>query len=151
MRALLHGEMLNETEETVDFVIFLSLTAFYLGDPAPSWLRLWVSFLKVVWTGLAERFLSYIGIRVRKPPQKLGVKEVAFNSYRKKYFTRLYISRCPFIPANPLLATMSCFFFRFSSKIPSAHFLNGITPKKKAASDVLLRRTNYATKTAVYS
>ena len=58
------------------------------------------------------------------------MKEVALKKCRKKYFTQLYISRYPFIPTNPLLAAMS-FFFRFSSKILYADFLNGSTSKKK--------------------
>ena len=37
-----------------------------------------------------------IGFRVRKQPQKFGVKEVAFNKYHKKFFTRLYIIKIPY-------------------------------------------------------
>ena len=70
-----------------------------------------------------------IGFRTRKPPQKFDVKEVAFNKYHKKYFTRLYISRSPFIPTNPLLVAMG--IFPFSSKITYAHLPNGIPPKKQ--------------------
>ena len=79
-----------------------------------------------------------------KTATKFGMKEVALKKYGKKYFTRLYISRYPFTSTNLLLAAMSFFFFPFSSKIPYAYFLNGLTPKKKkkTASNVLLRRTN---------
>ena len=70
-----------------------------------------------------------IGIRAQKPPKKFSVKEVPFKKHRKKYFTRLYVSRYPFIPNSPLLDAMS--FLPFSSKIKYAHFLNRITPKKK--------------------
>ena len=61
-----------------------------------------------------------------------------------RYFTWLYISRYPFISTNLLLAAMS--FFPVSSKIPYAYFLNGSTPKKKTASNMLLRSTNIANK-----
>ena len=53
-----------------------------------------------------------IGFRARKPPQKFGVKEVAFKKYPKKYFTRLCISRYSFIPTNPWAALRIFFFFQ---------------------------------------
>ena len=63
------------------------------------------------------------GFRTRKPSRKFGVKSDLSQKrlkYGKKYFTWLYVLRHPFIPTNPLLATMrfiSFFFVFFSSKI----------------------------------
>ena len=70
------------------------------------------------------------GFRTRKPPRKFGVKRGLSQKrlkYGKKYFIWLYVSRYPFIPTNPRLATMkfisffSFFFFlnfvRSSSKL----------------------------------
>ena len=61
------------------------------------------------------------GFRTRKPPRKFGVKSGLSQKrlkYGKKYFIGLYVSRYPFIPANPLLAAMRfisyfSFFFLF--------------------------------------
>ena len=55
------------------------------------------------------------GFKTRKPPQKFGVKN-GFIEKRlecsKKYFAELlYVLRYPSIRTNPLLATMSFFFF----------------------------------------
>ena len=58
------------------------------------------------------------------------MKEVAFKKYLKKYFTRLYFSRYPFIPINPLLVAMSFFFFSFS-KILNAQFPKRHNTEKK--------------------
>ena len=60
------------------------------------------------------------GFRTRKLPRKFGVKSGLSQKrlkYGKKYFIWLYVSRCPFIPINPLFAAMrfifSFFFFSF--------------------------------------
>ena len=62
--------------------------------------------------------LRDFGFRTRKPPSKFGVKSGLSQKrlkYGKKYFIWLYVSRYPFIPANPLLAAMRfiSFFFLF--------------------------------------
>ena len=57
------------------------------------------------------------GFRTRKPLRKFGVKSGLSQKrlkYGKKYFIWLYVSRYPFIPTNPLLATMRFVFFFFS-------------------------------------
>ena len=46
-------------------------------------------------------------------PETLAQKRL---KYGKKYFTRLYVLRYPFIPTNPLLAAMSFFSFFFLFK-----------------------------------
>ena len=49
------------------------------------------------------------GFRTRKPTRKFGVKSGLSQKrlkYGKKYFIGLYVSRYPFIPTNPLLASM---------------------------------------------
>ena len=55
--------------------------------------------------------------RTRKPPRKFGVKSDLIRKrlkYGKKYFTRLYVLKYPFIPINPLLAVMRFIsFFTF--------------------------------------
>ena len=58
------------------------------------------------------------GFRTRKPPRKFGVKRDLSQKRLKcgkKYLVGLYVSRYPFIPTNPLLATMRfiSFFFLF--------------------------------------
>ena len=58
--------------------------------------------------------LSDFGFRTRKPPEKFGVKSRLNQKrlkYGKKYFTRLYALKYPFIPINSLLAAMRFFFF----------------------------------------
>ena len=51
------------------------------------------------------------GFRTRKPTRKFGVKSDLIQKrlkYSKKYFSGLlHVLRCPFIPTNPFLATMS--------------------------------------------
>ena len=69
------------------------------------------------------------GFRTRKPPRKIGVKSGLSQKrlkYGKKYFIELYVSRYPFIPTNPLLATMRiisfffpCFSFFFPFFLPN--------------------------------
>ena len=54
------------------------------------------------------------GFRTQKPPRKFGVKSGLNQNrlkYSKKYFIWLYVLRYPFIPTNPILATM--WFFSF--------------------------------------
>ena len=63
---------------------------------------------------------------------------------QKIFHTVIYL-KIPFHPYQPTFGRDE-FFFPFSSKIPYAYFLNGSTPKKKTASNVLLRRTNIANK-----
>ena len=44
--------------------------------------------------------IGYFGFRTRKPPQKFGLKSRHNQKqlkYGKKYFTRLYVLRYPFI------------------------------------------------------
>ena len=56
------------------------------------------------------------GFRTRKPLRKFGVKSGLSQrrlKYGKKYFIGLHVSRYPFIPTNPLLATMRFFSFFF--------------------------------------
>ena len=60
------------------------------------------------------------GFRTQKPPRKFDLKSDLIQKrlkYGKKYFTRLYVLRHPFIPSNPILAAMrfSFFFFPFFS------------------------------------
>ena len=60
------------------------------------------------------------GFRTRKPARKFGVKNglsQKWLKYGKKYFIELYVSRYPFIPTNPRLASMrfNSFFFIFFS------------------------------------
>ena len=67
------------------------------------------------------------GFRTRKPPRKFGVKSGLSRKrpkYRKKYFIELYVSTYPFIPTNPLLATMRfiSFFSLFFPFIPFFSF-----------------------------
>ena len=54
--------------------------------------------------------------RTGKPPRMFGVKS-GFSQkrlkYGKKYCIGLYVSRYPFIPTNPLLATFFFLFFSF--------------------------------------
>ena len=52
--------------------------------------------------------------RTRKPPRKFGVKSGLSQKrlmFVKKYITRLYVLRYPFIPTNPLSDAMSFFSF----------------------------------------
>ena len=63
----------------------------------------------------------------------------------QKIFHSVIYLKIPFHPHQPIFGRDE-FFFPFSSKIPYAYFLNGSTPKKKTASNVLLRRTNIANK-----
>ena len=53
-----------------------------------------------------------IDFRARKPPQKFGVKEVAFKKYHKKYFTRLCVSSYPFFLSNSRAVLRIFFFFQ---------------------------------------
>ena len=56
------------------------------------------------------------GFRTQKPPRKFGVKSGLSQKrlkYGKKYFIGLYVSRYPFIPTNPLLASMKFISFFF--------------------------------------
>ena len=87
--------------------------------------------------------------RARKPPQKFGVKEVAFKKQSKNISHR-YISLNTF---HPRRLTFGREFFLFSSKISHACLLNDITTKKqhKTASRMLLRHTsNMQTKFTTY-
>ena len=50
--------------------------------------------------------LSDFDFRAQKPSRKFGIEDGRTQKrlkYSKKYFTWLYVSRCPFIPTNPLL------------------------------------------------
>ena len=70
------------------------------------------------------------GFRTRKPPHKFGVKSGLSQKrlkYGKKYFIGLYASRYPFIPTNPLLATMR--FISFFSFFFFLIFVRSSSPK----------------------
>ena len=75
------------------------------------------------------------------------MKEVAFTKYRKNLVLTVIYLKIPFHLYQPTFGRDE-FFFPFSSKIPYAYFLNGLTPKKKKknASNVLLQSTNIANK-----
>ena len=71
------------------------------------------------------------GFRTRKPPRKFGVKSGLSQKrlkYGKKYFIGLYVSRYPFIPTNPLSASMR-FFFPFFSFFFFLIFVRSSSPK----------------------
>ena len=57
-------------------------------------------------------------LRPETPPEKFGVKSRLNQKrlkYSKKYFTRLYVLKYPFIPTNPFFGCDDFFLFFFSS------------------------------------
>ena len=69
------------------------------------------------------------GFRTRKPTRKFGVKSRLSPKqlkYGKKYFIWLYVLKYPFIPTNPLLATMR--FISFVFPFLSFYFLFFLFP-----------------------
>ena len=90
-------------------------------------------------------FKVFIFVALELGPKKFTTKEITFQKIPQKIFTRLYFSKYPFIPTNPLLAAMSFlnFFFQNTVRLISERHS---TEKNPAVSNVLLRRTNNANK-----
>ena len=77
------------------------------------------------------------------------MKEVAFKKYRKNLVLTVIYLKIPFHLYQPTFGRDE-FFFPFSSKIPYAYFLNGLTPKKKLHQMCYCEVRTLQTKSTMY-